>query len=93
MCSKPYEEAHEIVSNIWVGSAEAAHDRQWQRRVGITHVVCAAIEIDMAFPTELVYLKLRVFDWDAGDLLPALPWIIAFVKQAIELDGAVLIHW
>lgn len=88
-----WSEAHEIIDRVWVGNVFAATDNAWLKRVGITHIVCAAAEIVPLFPLEFAYLWVRIYDWEADEVMSWVDRVRAFVDRGLELGGSVLIHW
>ncbi|KAK3249719.1 hypothetical protein CYMTET_40865 [Cymbomonas tetramitiformis] len=82
----------EIFPEVYLGSYGAAHNKALLKQIGITHVLCVASSIKAAFPELLTYKSVEVLDNPEADLAVHFAACFAFINEAIEGGGKVLIH-
>lgn len=82
-------DAHEILPNVFLGSMEAAKDKDSLKSHGVTHILTVNGK-DPAFKDDFEY-KVINFGGDNGDLTPHLEDSVAFVNSGAK-SGGVLIH-
>eukprot|EP00667_Euglena_gracilis_P026772 EG_transcript_32519 len=84
---------HEVRPGLFIGSLDAAEDRQLLSRSGITHILTMNGDRP-CFPHLFRYEVKRTRNEDRARLLEYLPQNIAFIRSALEEEprGKVLVH-
>eukprot|EP00903_Cladosiphon_okamuranus_P009031 g8636.t1 len=82
-------EAHEILPKVFLGSLDAAKDKESLKSHGVTHILTVNGK-EPAFKDDFEYRVIN-FGGDNGPLTPHLDESMAFVESGVE-DGGVLIH-
>ncbi|KAJ1973183.1 dual specificity phosphatase 19 [Dimargaris xerosporica] len=88
-----YDEAHEIVPRLFLGSYEAARDFQFLSAHSVTHVVSVHTGAEPLFPGKLKYMCISVDDAPYEDLLSHFSTTSHFIQRGLDAGGAVLVHW
>ena len=81
----------EILEGLYLGGEWSSKRRERLLGAGVTHVLCAA-PLPELFPGDFHYLRWPIADDGAADLLSALPRLHAFIDDALDGGGAVLVH-
>jgi Leucine-rich repeat (LRR) protein/predicted protein tyrosine phosphatase len=81
-----------LLPGVFLGSAESARNVQVLAKLGITHVLNAATARERPAPERFKYLTLELQDNADQEMLPAFGVAHAFIAEAVESGGAVLIH-
>ena len=81
----------QIYHNIWIGGYEEAHDVQWLKKNGITHIQICAAEISPKFSKKFQYKHMHITATDNFDIQPFLDLAADFILKACE-DGILYIH-
>ncbi len=83
----------QIVPRIYVGDINAARNKNYLQRHGITHIVNAAAEIPCYHPHDFVYLELKLHDSSMGESLGhAVQRAYHFIDASLKTNGVVLVH-
>lgn len=83
----------EVDPGLFIGSVAAARNRAALLENGITHIVCAAAEAKLYFPSELAYLHLHdLRDATGVDIERYFDETFDFIDGAIKRRGRVLVH-
>ncbi|CAM9325832.1 unnamed protein product [Hapterophycus canaliculatus] len=82
-------EAHEVLPKVFLGSMEAAKDKESLKSHGVTHVLTVNGK-EPAFKDDFKY-KVIKFGGENGPLTPHLGESMSFVDEGVE-KGGVLIH-
>ena len=77
---------------LLVGGREDAEDLPRLLQLGVTHVLNAAASLDATHEAHFLYLKLELDDDDDEDVASAFAAAIAFIADAKEGGGTVLVH-
>ena len=90
------DHVNNIVPNrLWVSDISTALDYSWLKTNGITHIVSvtsfSASEV-CAYPKEFIYNVVFAHDNTESDLITHWPNTTAFINDAIENGGKVLVH-
>jgi len=67
---------------IYLGSNENARNKEQLNKLGITHVVNAAAELENAFPNDFSYKKLSVDDTSRDDIAQFFAQVVSFIDAA-----------
>ena len=90
-----------IIPGIYIGSVGAAANRDALRRLGITHVLCAASGLTPDFPDEFQYLSIDLKDRGSARLEEYFAPCFEFIDESLtsvhggadsSAPGGVLIH-
>eukprot|EP00798_Chlamydomonas_sp_ICE-L_P009418 gene9418-18407_t len=81
-----------IVPGLYLGSFMAEQNLDKLKTEGITHVLCVANDLDASHPDEFKYLQIMISDRPTSDLVTHFPKCFAFIDEAIEQQGSVLVH-
>ena len=83
----------QIVPRIYVGDINAAKNKNYLQRHGITHIVNAAAEIPNYYPHDFVYIDLGLRDSSMGESIGhAVQRAYHFIDGALKANGVVLVH-
>ncbi len=77
---------------LFLGSAESARNVDVLVKLGITHILNAATAREKLAPDQFKYLTLELQDTADQEMLPAFDAAHAFIAEAVDSGGAVLIH-
>lgn len=81
----------QIYHNIWIGGYEEAHDIQWLKKNGVTHILICAQEDTPKFSKKFQYKHLQLMTTDNFDLQPFLDSAADFILKACE-EGILYIY-
>lgn len=83
-----------IEGRLYVGSADAAGNKDLLVRTGITHIINAAYGVPCLFPDAFEYLTIPALDRKDYDISSNISACIKFYIKAINKDnpGKVLVH-
>jgi predicted protein tyrosine phosphatase len=81
-----------VLPYLLVGGREDAEDLPRLLQLGVTHVLNAAASLDATHAEHFLYLKLDLDDDDDEDVAAAFAMAIAFIADAKEGGGLVLVH-
>lgn len=81
-----------VTKGIYIGNYPSACNKRILIRLGITHIIVAAEELDIKFPDEFSYLKLPIKDTLFFDIKPHLKQALVFIESARKISGTVLVH-
>jgi protein-tyrosine phosphatase len=79
-----------ILTNLYLGDEQDAHNRALLERFGITHILNCASEVACVFPGGFRYLHLDLSDPDPA-FADYIPEICRFIRAG-RRAGAVLVH-
>jgi len=82
----------EICDKIYLGSKSSAESRINLQEHGITHVINTTEETDEKFPESFKYLSVKIWDSPTQEILPYFEECFNFIDNALEQNGAVLVH-
>ena len=82
--------AHEIISNLWIGSTRDENNKRWMERQGITHDVHAML--DRSRVTGIPILWIPIGDFDEENIYIHFKKTNAFIHKALKSRGRVLVH-
>jgi len=77
---------------IFVGSADAAMDLELLTKHKVTHILTVAPLPDYKPPIEVQHLSLNILDLPETELSQYYSDSFAFIDQAIQKNGCVLVH-
>lgn len=77
---------------LLLASQDAAHDADALRRHKVSHVLNVAYGVANLFPDQLTYKTLQILDLPETDITSYLGECGAFIDQAREQGGVVLVH-
>ena len=78
---------------IYIGSAAAARNLAVLKKLNVTHILNVAEPREVFFVNDFKHMTLGLLDTAEQDLLPAFPKAHQFIKDCIDCNGGVLIHW
>ena len=81
-----------INDHLLIGDYKDCQDYKFLKQNKITHILCAAGELEAAFPNEFTYKMIRGSDCPKFDLAKHFDEAADFIKKAIEKAGQVLVH-
>jgi len=86
---------NKITDNIYIGDLCDSADLKKLKRYGITHVLICGDddELQMHFPNEFIYHHIYLEDIESSNIRKHFDENYTFLKNAIENNGIVLIHW
>jgi protein-tyrosine phosphatase len=80
----------QIIPGLWLGSLEAARNRHFLKRNGVTHVL-SIIEFNCSFfPECFQYKHIEAKDLDEQDISPFLEEATAWIEEGIGAGGVVV---
>lgn len=82
----------QITPQIYVGGIQEASSKEWLESHGISHILNAAMEVDIFFPDDYKYLHLQLNDVPGQNLYPSFEKAYKFILDGIERGGTVLVH-
>jgi len=90
-------ECQEILPGLILGPLQAAKSLDILQRLGITHVVCIrdakeAFSVKPRFPDVFQYMVVDLADSEEQNLIRYFPAAKAFIDNAIQGGGRVLVH-
>ncbi|KAL1411305.1 hypothetical protein Q8F55_002256 [Vanrija albida] len=90
-------EAQEILPGLYLGPFQASTNMAKLRSMGITHIICLRDSVEARlifprFPTEFKYLTMDVADSGTQNIISIFPQCRAFLDEAMNIGGAVLVH-
>ncbi|XP_017291110.1 dual specificity protein phosphatase 19 isoform X1 [Kryptolebias marmoratus] len=77
---------------LLLASQDAAHDIDTLQRWKVSHVLNVAYGVSNLFPDQMVYKTLQILDLPVTEITSYLQECSAFIDQAREQDGVVLVH-
>ncbi|XP_053188417.1 dual specificity protein phosphatase 19-like [Scomber japonicus] len=77
---------------LLLASQDAAHDTDTLQRYKVSHVLNVAYGVANLFPDQLVYKTLQILDLPETDITSYFGECSAFIDEAREKDGVVLVH-
>jgi len=81
-----------VTKGIYIGSYRAERNREACQREGITHILQVAYGLEPSHPNCFKYLSVDVCDAPSEDLVAHFPECFAFINEALEQNGNVLVH-
>jgi hypothetical protein len=81
-----------IKQGLCIGNAPAAYHQATLEREGITHIICAAADLECMFPDEYVYKFFEIEDHPNYNILQHVEESNEFIDSARTLGGKVLVH-
>lgn len=81
-----------ITDKLYLGNYKDASNYNWLRRVGITHIVNAAIDVPIFFMGRFRYMHLNLHDNPSQKLEHVLYRSCRFIENAISKGGKILVH-
>jgi len=85
-------DAQEILPGIYLGSYNAASNKEKLSIYGITHILTVAIDAQPLYTDDFHYMVIRAYDHEFQDLISYFDVANNFIKNALKNDGVVLIH-
>ncbi|KAI1720057.1 dual specificity phosphatase, catalytic domain-containing protein [Ditylenchus destructor] len=89
---KPDLQLANIATGIYLSSQDVAQELDLLASTGITHVVNAATAVSNFYPKHFKYLALPALDCPTQDLRQYFDSAFAFMHEAVEKGGKVLVH-
>ena len=83
---------NKITEKLYLGNIKAASDLKSLKSSNITHVLQVAAGIKPFFPNDLNYKIINILDNQNQSIIRHFPGAIAFIKNAIENGGGILVH-
>ncbi|XP_077438523.1 dual specificity protein phosphatase 19-like isoform X3 [Vanacampus margaritifer] len=77
---------------LLLASQDAAHDMDTLQRYQVSHVLNVAYGVANPFPNQLVYKTVQILDLPETQIASYVNECGAFIDQAREQDGVVLVH-
>mmetsp|Transcript_3175 Transcript_3175/g.4915 ORF Transcript_3175/g.4915 Transcript_3175/m.4915 type:complete len:307 (-) Transcript_3175:328-1248(-) len=81
-----------ITKHIVIGSKRDAADAGILRRIGITHVLNVAVQLNNNFPGSFIYHKVNMLDSPDTNIMDFYEESVAFIRRVEQLNGRVLVH-
>lgn len=82
----------EVVPHIFIGSIGAAENLPELRRLGVTHIICAASNLTPKFPEEFKYLSFNLLDNGSSRLDSCFEPCFKFIEESLVLRSCVTPH-
>ena len=82
----------ELINNLYIGSVGAAMNYKILKEKGITHIICAAMNIKQYFPDKFKYLTVNLLDSENENIKKYFDQTGKFIDQAFKNKGKVLVH-
>lgn len=83
---------NEILPGIYLGNYTTAKHLETLQSLGITHIMIATSDLDPWYPDIIQYKSVPEMDSEE-DLTQAFIQACDFIRQAISVNGKVLVHW
>lgn len=77
---------------MWLGGYKDQLNRSALLSHGVTHILTVAIGVEPVYPNDFQYLVIRAHDHNSQDLLSYFPQAHAFIDEALNGGGAILVH-
>jgi len=87
-----YDEPTKILPFMWLGNSGTAHNKQLLVKMGITHILNTAKDVDNAFPELFVYSKISLDDSEEQEMDGVFDHAFKFINRVRECGGRVLVH-
>ena len=81
-----------IVEGVFIGSYIDARNEDFLVKTQITHILSVAKEFGPAYPERYTYLHMGLSDKSSFDLTPHLDEAVAFIQNALNEGGRILVH-
>ena len=82
-----------IIDGLYLGDIFSWSNKYMLKKSGITHILTMAAGMKPLYPKDFIYKWFDIYDLPTENLLPHLPDAIAFIKNAINMGGNILVHW
>jgi protein-tyrosine phosphatase len=82
-------------SKLFVGSLSAAESKPFIERNHISHILTVAKDLPVTIPPTHCHVKhktVECHDHPMADILEVMPEALAFLQNAVESDGRILVH-
>lgn len=83
----------ELIDSLFIGSIEAASNKQGLLDNKITHIVVAASGLKENYPNDFKYIKFELLDSKTQNIKQHFIAAGEFIDNAISDGGRVLVHW
>ena len=82
----------ELIDGLFIGTVGAAMNYKKLKGIGITHIVCAAMNIKEYFPKHFKYLTVKLLDSETENIKKYFDQTGKFINDALKEKGKVLVH-
>jgi len=84
----------QILPFLYIGDEDVAADVAALTALKTKYILNTSDDVENAFPeTDIVYMNVKVADWEYEDIVQHFPKVFAFIDNAQEKrDGTVLVH-
>ena len=85
---------HEMIPGLYLGSIGAASNKDVLKKLGITHIIVAAYNLDPEYPGEFNYIKLELKDSHEQNIIQYFNKCNRYIDNAFSenKNNRVLIH-
>jgi len=90
--TKPDQQLHLVMKGLYIGSQDAAANKNGLKAAGITTVLNCATGIQNSYPEELKYHNIEVLDVPESPIAHHFAAACTAIHEAIGSGGAVLVH-
>lgn len=82
----------QVEPGLWIGDIGDAKDSSLLSRLGVTHVISAAPEHDLAFSYHVKVLRFVLSDKNWERARPVFGETVHYIQEAYRFDGTVFVH-
>ena len=82
----------ELINGLFIGTVGAAMNYKVLKEKGITHIICAAMNIKEYFPKHFKYLTVKLLDSETENIKKYFDQTGKFINDALKEKGKVLVH-
>ena len=82
----------ELINGLFIGTVGAAMNYKILKEKGITHIICAAMNIKEYFPKQFKYLTVKLLDSETENIKKYFDQTGKFIDDAFKEKGKVLVH-
>ncbi|TNV78290.1 hypothetical protein FGO68_gene7414 [Halteria grandinella] len=83
---------HLIIERLWLGDMAGAYNKDILKKNGITDILTVAQDILPKFPRLFNYKLIKILDTPSANLKVHFQTCIAFIRDALNRGGCVLVH-
>eukprot|EP00479_Gromia_sphaerica_P003253 TRINITY_DN13794_c0_g1_i1.p1 TRINITY_DN13794_c0_g1~~TRINITY_DN13794_c0_g1_i1.p1 ORF type:complete len:119 (-),score=21.77 TRINITY_DN13794_c0_g1_i1:252-608(-) len=90
--TSPDEHLHEVITNLFIGSQDAAANFDGLKKKNVTTIINAACGISNRFPGDFVYEDIELLDIEEQDITQHFKKSNAMIDKTLTEGGGVLVH-
>ena len=92
MFDDDYTKPNKITENIYQGNIFASENKQYLKKLRVTHILVAGCDLNENFPKDFKYLTLNVDDFESENIYQFFESSYEFIDECVTNNGIILIH-